>query len=136
MNLEKYLTIYKYPFFKDDEVKEFVSSVQDKPREMIVTHPNNDTFTYIDLYNSIHNRVPIYYGCPCETMYNYPNVKYVQPFGIRYAICGKCYVKNNEPFIAIHTWGINLESPITIDYKNIVFENKIDEKNIDQKLLR
>lgn len=127
MELNNYLQIYNYPFFSNTNVKDFVSSVEYKPREMIVTRPINDTFTYVDLYNSIHNRVPIYYGCPCEKWYNYPTVNYEQPYGIRYAICGIAYVLDNKPFVAIHTWGINLEMPTTTDYKNIVHDNKIDQ---------
>lgn len=127
MDLDDYLSMYKYPFFTDDTVKNFISSVQHKPRNMVVTCPNTLNFSYQDLYNSIHNRVPIYYGGPCENWYNYPSVKYEQPFGIRYAICGISYTLDSKSFIAIHTWGINLESPNTIDYRNIVDENKIDE---------
>lgn len=124
MTINDYLKIYNFNFFENNEMIEFVRSVEKLPKDMIITKPYNCKFSNNDIYDSINKRIPIYYGTPVENLYHYNKKHYKQKFGLKYAICGKAYLKDTSYFYAIHTWGINLESPDTIDYKNI-----IDDKN-------
>ena len=136
MDFDSSLKIYKFNFFPNNEMILFVKSCYDKPRNMIVTIPDKTIFSKEIICESIKNRVPIYFGKPIKQMYNYDYnaiLDYEQPYGMRYAICGKAYLMNNKYFYAIHTWGVNLESYNTTDYKHIVKNNKINLKKYTEE---
>ena len=127
MELNNVLKIYKFPFFNDKKMITFIKSVFNKPREMIISTPLKNRFSNKKICDSIKNRIPIYIGKPMVSLFNYEIPKYSQPFGIRYAICGKAYLMKGNFFYAIHTWGVNLESNETLDYKKIVKNGKINK---------
>jgi hypothetical protein len=138
MDIENYLKIYKYEYFKDKDMIKFIKSVEKMPREIIITKPNITNYNNDDIYKSIENRIPIYYGEEVKSLVNY-NTKFIeQEFNMKYAISGKAYIKDMDEkyFYAIHTWGVNLESPNTIDYKNIVYKNENSNMIVNFKLYR
>ena len=136
--VDEILGIYNYPFFNDKKMVSFVKSVFNKPRNMVITTPDKSKFTSEDICKSFFSRIPVYFGKPMTTLFNDTISNYQQPFGIKYAVCGKAYLMDNSYFYAIHTWGINLESNETDDYKNVVKDEKINKtkyRNVTKKMI-
>jgi hypothetical protein len=128
MEVDEVLKIYNFNFFEDFNMINFIKSVINKSRNMIITTPNKNKFNNKEICDSLNNRIPVYIGKPIKYLYNYPSPRKEQYFGIKYAVCGKAYLLDGGSFYAIHTWGVNLESNETLDYKNIVNNNKINVK--------
>jgi len=124
--LDVVLENYKFKPFKRTLIK-FLKECEFKERDYKIIE--DGSFSGQDVYNSLLYRYPVYFGRPIYSLFKEHAVprRYMQPFGMKYVICGRAYIQNtNRYFIAIHTWAPNFESESTVDYKNMVRDNKIN----------
>ncbi len=123
------LSVYRFPFFSTDRQRDCVRSTWISEHQTI----NDRTFLVVpdrhianQVRASLVYRVPVYYGKPETEMFDSSAVERVLGYSVaqhssvnpevRYAVCGPV-TSENHVFHVIHTWGVNLESQTTDDYR-------------------
>lgn len=145
MDLDQLLKVYTFPPFGSKAMECFVRKEWEKKGSKAFHEPLiveiGSSPTAKALKDSLLYRYPVYFGRPmkdfyAKTLVRSSLIEKVDP-SVRYVLAGKVVLRNslsNSSWV-FHTWGINLESPTTHDYKTFVDSKGQLKKKKYKKLL-
>jgi hypothetical protein len=115
----------------------FVSGTQQAPR---VVAPHQLSVRAVQ--RSLMYRYPVYFGRPQRDLYDISELRRVldytpelAPSSTRYAVVGQAFIGRREIRVA-HTWGVNLETQDTADYKAMVQRGRITQRGAYRHAVR